>query len=173
MDEAERLYNSVYFKTGLCHINKAYSKGEIAKFLRQRDSTTKLKAFAQKVEKAGTIIKIVKDVQDKVGLALKAFDCYSRGKDLNQQQKDLKTAQDYKEYYYKIAKEASAMASELKKFSDKLPPGMRDYYEFIFTVAENTDKMAKVVYDYVEKLEKAMTECDRELKKMGEKKFVH
>ena len=64
------------------------------------------------------------------------------------------------------------MASVLKSFSSKLPPGMRDYYEFIFTIAENTNKMAKVVYDYTGRLEKTMEELDKDVSKNQDSRGV-
>ena len=172
LDEAERMYNKLYMNAGFNKIKHAYSKNEIAKWLRKNKSSEHIKSFVNKLNVAKTIVEKLEKVIKVTDSAVSIFDCYSKGKDLLNEQSQLKTAQDYNEYYYKIAQKASAMASELKKLSGKLPPGMRDYYEFIFTVAENTDKMAKVVYKYVEDLEKAMKECDRDIQRNQKSRSV-
>ncbi len=151
MDEAEKIYKNIYFHAGNSYIKRAYPKGKIANWLRNKNSIDKLKSFTRKLTTVSKVIDKVDKVIKMSDRAIKVFDSYSQGEGLLQEQDRLKTSKDYKEYYYKVAQEASKIASDLKSFSNRLPMGMRDYYEFIFTVAENTDKMAKVVYDYTTK----------------------
>ena len=164
LDEAKKIYDNVYFNIDHLKIKGTFTTGEIAKWLRERNSIDRLKSFEKKLSVAGNVINKLDKVINMSEKAIKVFDLYSQGSGLIQQQSKLKTSKDYKEYYYKVAQEASKVASELKSFSSKLPAGMRDYYEFIFTVAENTDKMAKVVYDYTTRLEKEMEIIDKDMK---------
>ena len=170
--QAEELYKKAYFRVGKSYFKRAFTTGEIAKWLRNKNSIVKLESFTNKLTVASNVINKVDKVVKMSARAVKVFDSYSKGDGLLQEQDRLKTSKDYKEYYYKVAQEASKMASILKSFSSKLPMGMRDYYEFIFTVAENTDKMAKVVYDYTTKLESAMAELDKESSNFGKKDYT-
>ena len=165
MDKAAAIYEKVYFRAGNSYIKKSLSKGEIAKLLRKKGSLTKLELFEKKLDTVAKVFSKVDKVIKISSRAIKILDIYAEGGEVLNSK--LNTSKDFKEYYYKVAQEASKMATTLKSFSSKLPPGMRDYYEFIFTVAENTDKMAKVVYDYTTRLEKAMEEAFKDSQKIG------
>lgn len=169
LDKAAKIYKKVYFHAGNSYIKRALSETEIAKLLRKEDSLEKLKLFEKKLDTVAKVFSKVDKVINMSDRAIKILDIYAGGGRLLDQSNRLNTSEDFKNYYYKVAQEASQTASILKSFSSKLPPGMRDYYEFIFTVAESTDKMAKVVYDYTTKLENAMKELDKDSKSMGEK----
>ena len=173
MEKAERIYEDTFFPAGKSYINKPLPKGKIAELLRNKNSVKNLNSFTSKLDSAAKVMKKIDRVIEISNTAIKVFDCYSRGEDLRDQSNNLQTSNDYKEYYYKVAQEASKMASVLKSFSSKLPMGMRDYYEFIFTVAENTDKMAKVVYDYTTKIEKAMEEAFKDSQTLGNRIGEH
>jgi len=172
MNKAERIYDRAFLPIKKYRIKKGLSQGDIAKWLRKKDSTKRLKSFTDKLTSASHVIKQIDKVIKRTEKVIKVFDSYAEGEELLNQSNNLTTSKHYKEYYYKVAQKASQMATVLKSFSSKLPPGMRDYYEFIFTVAENTDKMAKVVYDYTGRLEKAIAELDKDVSKSQESKSV-
>jgi hypothetical protein len=167
MEKAEKIYKTNFFRIAKSDVKQPLSPGDIAKVLRNKDSVKNLNSFTSKLESAANIVNKLDRVIAISNTAIKVFDSYAEGKKLLDQSNNLQTSKDYKEYYYKVAQEASKMASTLKSFSSKLPLGMRDYYEFIFTVAENTDKMAKVVYDYTTKLETVMAELDKVSNNIG------
>ena len=167
MDKAAKIYKKVYFHAGNSYIKRPLSETDIANLLRKKDSLEKLKLFGKKLDTVAKVFNKVDEVIKMSDRAIKILDIYSEGGKVLEQSNRLNTSKDFKNYYYKVAQEASKTASILKSFSSKLPPGMRDYYEFIFTVAENTDKMAKVVYDYTSKLENAMKELDKVTKRTG------
>jgi hypothetical protein len=166
--EAEKMYKSTFFKIGNSHIKRAYSTGELAKWLRNKDSISKFKEFANKLSAASDIVDKLGNVINRSKQAIMVVEYYSQGKKLLRRQSKLKTSQDYREYYYKVAQEAARVAKGLKSLSGKLPVGMRDYYEFIFSVAENVDKMAKGVYNYASSLEKGSEELVKDVRKTQE-----
>ena len=172
MNKAERIYDRAFLPIKKYRIKKGLSQGDIAKWLRKKDSAKRLKSFTDKLTSASHVINEASKVIKRTEKVIKVFNSYAEGTKLLNQSNNLTTSKHYKEYYYKVAQKASQMATVLKSFSSKLPPGMRDYYEFIFTVAENTDKMAKVVYDYTGRLEKAIAELDKDVSKSQESKSV-
>lgn len=165
LDEAEKIYKRTFFNTGHAHIKHAYSRNEIAKWLRNRNSNKNFKLFMDKLALVDSAIKKFEKVVNLTDHAIKVFDYYSSGNALLQQQSQMKTAREYKDYYYNVALEASKFAADLKNFSSCLPIGMRDYFEYIFTVAEQTGAMAKVVYGYVTRWDVEMANIDKEIKK--------
>ncbi|MCP3967672.1 MAG: hypothetical protein GY750_20705 [Lentisphaerae bacterium] len=96
MEEAERIYDKVYFKSDHSYIKRALSKGEIAEYLRKGGSSGKLKLFVQKLADAGKVISKIEDVVDKSGQLIRAYNFLERGQELIQQQSKLKTPEDYK-----------------------------------------------------------------------------
>ena len=169
LDQAARIHKNTFFSAGQSYIKKPLTHGEIADWIRNKDSAKRLKSFTDKLTSASYVINNVDKVIKRTGKVVKVLDSYAEGIDLLNQSNNLTTPKHYKDYYYKVAQEASKMASVFKSLSSKLPRGMREYYEFIFTIAENTDKMAKVVYDYTGRLEKAIAELDKDSKSRGEK----
>ena len=94
LDEAERIYKRAFFNTGRAHIKHACSHNDIAKWLRNRNSSKTLKAFMDKLVLVDAAIKKLDKVVKLTENAIKVFDCYSSGKALLHQQSQMKTARE-------------------------------------------------------------------------------
>ena len=177
---AKKIYKAFFFNMSTpdfgslkkVKAKKVFTVKQIEQFL---DNRSKLSKVIRNLNKAHRTFRLV---LGPVGKAIKAYNIICNTKkslqkasevyDLYQAQKNLKTAESYRQYYKNAGKLFGEAAEVMKIVTSFLPRGASDYCDYILTVATRCGDAITIVSDYSKKIIDLTNEVMGELEKAGD-----